>query len=372
MDWSYFRKEPDGFALKRLPTITTPVRIKDVTELGDYREDFRGASFEKGCGIYQHLFDSPWHYEIEVDTFDEAADRAPGSLLMGMAPFKGYMAEVDGLMGETEPVELDLSEAALKKAISTGLVVGNEDSGYLAGPHLPVELMGLVQRLVSSTHEAIRDFPEAYQEAVWDELVGWDGLPSKLSRMAVGAYGGPIGQKVAQEAQDKADNYVPGSEYGPPHFDPPLELHFRYQGSKDSYPKQRRVAIHHIIGVHQVYLKGRCLDSNEERSYLGHRIEGEILNAQTGELIPVDEDTTSQKLRDLLHARHTTDKPSGVAPRARSSAKASPPSSSAHVALHPGEATKRPGATRSPTPLLRRPGTWGIVFAVIIWWFVLR
>lgn len=359
MDWNYFLKEPDGFALKRLPAITKPVRIRDVTDVSDRREEFRGVAFEKGCHLYRILFDSPELYEIEVDTFDEAADRAPASMLMGMAPFKGHMAEIDGLMEETEPVELGLPETAQKKAVAAGLIAGDVDSGYMAGPKLPTELMGLIQRMVSGTRDAIHDFPEAYQEAVWDELVRWDGLPSQLSRMAVGASGGPIGQRVAEKAQAEADSYVPGSEYGPPHFDPPLELHFRYQGTRDSYPKQRRVTVHHIVGVHQVYLKGCCLDSNEERSFLGHRIDGEILNTQTGELIEVDAGTTSQQLRDALHARHTTDEPSGVAPRGRPSAEVTSPSSSTR--------TSQPS-----TPWYRRPGTWGIVAAVIVWWFVLR
>lgn len=369
MDWTHFRKEPDGFSLKRLPAVTRPVRIKDVTELSDYKDDFRGASFEEGCRLYQHLFDSHDVYEIEIDVFDEAADRAPGELLMGMAPFKGRMAEVDGLMGEKEPFELDLPEAALKKAISTGLVVGDKDSGYLAGPQLPSELTGLVQRLVSGVHEAIWDLPEPYQETVWNELVRWDGLPSKLSRMAVGAYGGPIGQRVAQEAQAEADSYVPGSEYGPPHFDPPLEIHFRYQGSRDSYPKQRRVAVHHIVGVHQLYLKGRCLESNEERSFLGHRVDGEILNTQTGELIGVDTDTTSRQLREALHARRTTDEPSGVAPKAKPEMTTANSPSGATGRAHDGQG--RTGEKSLP-PWYRRPGAWGAIIAIIILWAMFR
>ncbi len=317
--------------------------------------------------LYQTLFDSHESYEIEVDAFDEAADRAPGSLLMGMAPFKGHMAEVEGLMGESEPVDLDLPEAALRKARSKGLITGDEGS---VGPKLPEELMGLVQRMVSGAQEAIGDFPEAYQEAVWDELVRWDGLPSQLSRVAVGAHGGPVGQRVAQTAQDEADSYVPGSEYGPPHFEPPLELHFRYHGSKDSYPKQRRVAVHHIVGVHQVYLKSRCLDSNEERSFLGDRIDGEILNTQTGELISIDADTTSQQLREALRARRTTDAPSGVAPRRKPEAPDAPSSSSAYA----GSAhEKSAGHSVKPSlPWYRRPGTWGAIIAIIILWTMFR
>jgi hypothetical protein len=231
------------------------------------------------------------------------------------------------------------------------------------------ELMGLVQRLVSGAHEAVRDFPEAYQEAVWEELVGWDGLPPQLSRMAVGTYGGPIGQRVAQEAQDKADSYVPGSEYGPPHFDPPLELHFRYQGSQDSYPKQRRVAVHHIVGVHQLYLKGLCLDSNEERSFLGHRIEGEILNTQTGELISVDGGTTSQQLREALRARRTTDAPSGVAPKSKPEPISEAPPSNGTDSAHDGRG--RAGEKKLP-PWYRHPGAWGMIIAIIILWAMFR
>lgn len=357
MGWNYFRKEPDGFTLKRLPAITKPVRIKDVTDISDYRADFSGLTFEKGVTLYQSFFDSPDSYEIEIGSFDEEADRAPSSLLLEMTPFKGCMAEVDWLLGSSEPVGLSLSEISLKKARDAGLIVADSEAGYHAGPSLPAALMGLVQRMMSGTREAINGLPEAYQEAVWRELAMWDGLPHQLSRMAVGAYGGHVGQRVAESEQVKADEYVPGGEYGPPHFDPPIELHFRYQGIKDSYPKQRRVAVHHIVGVHQVYLKGRCLESNGERSFLGHRIDGEILNTQTGELIPLNAETTSQHLREMLYARRITNNPSGVAPKFQ------------HVPDSPPFSSGK--AKKSGLPWYRRPGVW-LWTVVILWWFVLR
>lgn len=363
MDWNYFRKEPVGFSLKRLPAVNKPIKIKDVTELSEWRVDFRGVSFEEGCRLYQHTFDTRGLYEIEIDTFDEAADRAPVSLLMGMAPFKGHMAELDSLIETTEPIVLALPEAALKKAISTGLVAGDEDSGYLAGPKLSDELMGLVQRMVSGAQEAIRDFPKVYQEMAWSELVEWYGLPPQLSRMAVGAYGGPIGQRLAQETQHREDNHVPGSDYGPPHFDPPLELHFHYQGSRDSYPKHRRVAIHHIIGVHQVYMKGRCLDRDEERSFLGHHIHGEILNTQTGELIPVANDTTSCQLREVLRAQWNTSDPSGVA----SKSKQVEPKGSA-FSITPAHDSSMSPREKLISPWYRRYGIWLIpAFFFLLW-----
>lgn len=358
MDWSYFRKEPDGFSLKRLPAVTKPVRIKDATEVGDYREDFIGVSFDSGVVRYQRLFDSPDCYEIDVEPFDEAADRAPASLLLEMAPFKGHMADVEGLIGSPEPVDLELSEAALEKAIASRLVEGGAATGYRTGPRLAGEFTGLIERMISGVREAIGNMPESYQAAVWHELVIWDGLPRDLARKTVGAHGGPIGRRIADEAQTEVDSYAPGSEYGPPHFDPPLELHFHYQGSRDSYPKQRRVAVHHIVGVHQAYLKGRCLESNEERSFLGHRIDGEILNTQTGELIAVSPDTTSQQLREALRALRTTDKPSGVAPRGKVDPTPTP---------SPSPLAKKPG-----TPWHRRPAIWLWVAAILLWWFVLR
>lgn len=358
MDWSYFRKEPDGFSLKRLPAASQLVRIKDVTELDDYRPDFRGLSFEEGLSLYQHLFDGPDAYELEIDSFNEAADRASASILEGMSPFKGHISDVEELVEGLEPVELELSATATKKAEASGLVAGDQESGYLAGPRLAAEYLKLIQRMVSGIHEAISDMPAPYQEATWRELVVWDGLPCQLSRQAVGAYGGLIGRRVAQEAQANADNYVPGSEYGPPHFDPSLEVHFRYQGPKDSHPKQRRVAVHHIVGIHQVYLKGRCLESNGERSFHGHCIEGEILNTSTGEVIPVDRSTTSQQLREALGSRRTTDAPSGVA--------------------RPGQTIDTPYPAPQASPAedrgkrLRNPVPWLLAGTILVWWLMVR
>ncbi|EWG99904.1 hypothetical protein [Halomonas sp. BC04] len=213
MDWSYFRKEPDAFSLKRLPAVTKPVRIKDVTDLDDYRSDFRGLSFADGIDLYPRLID---YCEIETDTFDEAADRAPASFLAEMAPFKGHMEEAAWMIEGSEPIELGLSAPAIKKAEASGLITGDVDNGYQAGPEMASAFIKLIQRMMEGVHEAIRDMPEPYQETVWHELVMWDGLPRQLARQAVGKYGGPIGQRVSEKAQAEADGYVPGSQYGDP------------------------------------------------------------------------------------------------------------------------------------------------------------
>ncbi|RCV87483.1 hypothetical protein [Billgrantia montanilacus] len=213
MDWSYFRKEPDAFSLKRLPAVTKPVRIKDVTDLDDYRSDFRNLSFSEGVDWYQRWID---FYEIETDTFDEAADRASAPFLAEMAPFKGHMEEAAWLMEDSEPIELGLSAPAIKKAEASGLITGDADNGYQAGPEMASAFTKLIQRMMDGVHESIRDMPEPYQETVWHELVMWDGLPGPLGRQAIREYGGSIGQRVAEKAQAEADSHAPGSKRGDP------------------------------------------------------------------------------------------------------------------------------------------------------------
>lgn len=86
MDQEYFRdSKSGGFSLRRLPPIKSPIRVTDITELGEYAPDYRGMSFEAAVSHYQANFDN---YELDVADHEEVFDNAPAEYLGDLAVFR--------------------------------------------------------------------------------------------------------------------------------------------------------------------------------------------------------------------------------------------------------------------------------------------
>lgn len=84
-------------------------------------------------------------------------------------------------------------------------------------------------------------------------------------------------------------------------FDEPIEVLFKYQGERDSAPKERHVQIERVFTKGgRVFLKGMCLKSQGMKMFMVDRIKGGMVSPATGELVDPREFTRVDDLRQAL------------------------------------------------------------------------
>lgn len=224
MNWDYFRDPKTGkFRLKRLPPIKSPIPVKDVTEVNDYRGDYEHLAFDEALKQYQARFDA---YDIEIDDPDSVFESAPAKYLGGLSAFRQDTGLFWSLMEmedpsddsqalKTSPIIAEklaglvrivrpadgagvrailgkYTAAELKEACSSlGLKVGgkkgdliqrlseHEDAnpGAVPMPTLVMPMPALKERyrecyigMIEALVDQLADYPERYRRAVLEEL----------------------------------------------------------------------------------------------------------------------------------------------------------------------------------------------------------
>lgn len=129
MDWDYFRNAETGkFRLKRLPKITKPIRVADVTDISGEHEFFRGLDMPEGIKTYQELFDHAGAYEIELEDYQDAIAALPKEILGSLAGLAGNSSTLFGLLdnsradGEDTATSVEVPPSFAEKASGAGLV----------------------------------------------------------------------------------------------------------------------------------------------------------------------------------------------------------------------------------------------------------
>lgn len=236
MDWDYFRHPEHGrFKLRRLPTVKTPAKVIDLTEIADHSPDFRGLDMEEGISHYQRLFDDKLSYDVEIEEIADAFKRAKKAKLGDLAVFKGDYSLVEHCIEYLMQPEQDLDElpefpeSVVPKALKAGYITQHRpvsEEEWAAGldiwkmtalkeladkagierskrkddmaqalakagmegnsdiPFPPVyepthkvidDLEVWIDGLVGELHETLKDYPKHYQAAVWDEIqLDWE------------------------------------------------------------------------------------------------------------------------------------------------------------------------------------------------------
>ncbi|KAA0015503.1 hypothetical protein F0A16_20670 [Salinicola corii] len=123
MDWDYFRADDGGFKLKRLPPLKAPIKVKDETDLSDWRGDFRGLSFDRGLREYRDLFGA-FMYEIDYEDVADAFNRLSAKDLGELGVFAKHYGVVcdfylDASSGEDEFIT-DLGRLTEEKLLKSG------------------------------------------------------------------------------------------------------------------------------------------------------------------------------------------------------------------------------------------------------------
>ena len=224
MNWDYFRDPKTGkFRLKRLPPIKSPIPVKDVTEVSDYRDEYEHLTFDYALKQYQTEFDA---YDVEVDDPDSVFESVPAKYLGGLSAFRQdaglfqSLLEIDDLEADSRAVRTSpavaeklaglvrivrpadsagvrailgkCTAAELKEACSSlGLKVGGKkgdliqrlaeyedaNSGGVPMPTLVMPLPALKERyresyigMIEALVDQLADYPERYRRAVLEEL----------------------------------------------------------------------------------------------------------------------------------------------------------------------------------------------------------
>lgn len=204
MDWSYFESsKADRFNLRRLPTIKSPIRVVDETDIDEYREDFKENSFEGGIDTYRHTFDDQDCYEVELESIEDAISRMPAARL---GPLKVFKQDPDSMIELYSCIE-DQDTAQLPDEISIraekdGLVELDGDGYFRPTALFKKEVEQFAARVVQDLGEKLLEYPEPYQQAVWD-MAASDLEPSDLFEEAIKKYGGPTARRALDAETDE-------------------------------------------------------------------------------------------------------------------------------------------------------------------------
>ena len=227
---------------------------------------------------------------------------------------------------------------------------------FLPGDELEPALQEAITNMVCGLKDVIENHPYYYQYIAWQELLldwpnhEWPWLPELIklhggAPAAAAVSARPIGQKVPSSEPFEPDDWkgsamstarleiaVPKQKIeplsvtsaprpakpSPPSssspaplksestwaandFDEPIEVLFKYQGERDSFPKERHVQIERVsTNGGRVFLKGMCLKSQGMKMFMVDRIKGSMVSPVTGELIDPSEFTRIDDLRQAL------------------------------------------------------------------------
>ncbi|MGE4534647.1 SAP domain-containing protein [Halomonas sp.] len=398
MDWRHFQDEKTGqFKLRRLPTITGPVKVYDRTDLTGLHSEYRGLDWEKAKRCYAIDFSDEYCYEPEVEDMYAAIQRGSKEVLGPLHLFKKCIDDLFQLFeeyrqapskNEIEPISLD--PAVAKKALKEELVRpvvpatteewsrhlsrfkvpelkkmleehGLATSGrkaelidrlahraleyfgavdveldYVATPELEKALVSLIERLLLHLESSLTAYPEAYQKAVWENLIlDWDhqdlvmaagenlnlplltqaearqkhqreGHKTSSSVLDPSDYRGS-GDFAISISVSSTDSLEVGSPEGSRRHMPgeavEVDVAFDYQGASDAAPRQRTITTTRVQQKDgEIYLKGFCHDSSfdVEKSFRLDRVVDVIANIQTGEMFKVKEIRGTSDLVDHL------------------------------------------------------------------------
>lgn len=223
---------------------------------------------------------------------------------------------------------------------------------FLPGDELEPALQEAITNMVCGLKHEIENHPYYYQFIAWQELLldwpshEWPWLPELIKShggapAAAAVSARPIGQKVSSSEPFEPDDWkasatstarleiaVPEQKVEPPSvnstpqpakpspspapsksestwaandFDEPIEVLFKYQGERDSAPKERHVQIERVSTKGgRVFLKGMCLKSQGMKMFMVDRIKGGMVSPITGELLDPHEFTRVDDLRQAL------------------------------------------------------------------------
>lgn len=413
MDWSLYEDPQTGrFKPKKLSITKSPIKIKEVTDLYNMRQDLKGLPMDEAKLVFKQFFNDEYAHELEVEELEVAFNRATKATLGKAFCFKGHFSAIEELLDMhpgIESIPLPLSEAQTHQAVRFNLIKrwtptdqeeweslllggykatelkammienGLEPKGrkadlardlaafamcnpekmppsyeFLPGDELKPALQEAITNMVRGLKHEIENHPYYYQFIAWQGLLlewpshEWPWLPELIkshggapAAAAVSAL--PIGQKVSSSEPFEPDDWkgsatstarleiaVPEQKVEPPSvtstpqpakpspspapsksestwaandFDEPIEVLFKYQGERDSAPKERHVQIERVSTKGgRVFLKGMCLKSQGMKMFMVDRIKGDIVSPITGELVRPSDHTRVEILREALQA----------------------------------------------------------------------
>lgn len=218
MDWSYFENsKADRFNLKRLPTIKSPIRVVDETDIEEYREDFKGLSFEGGIDTYRQTFDDHYCYEVELESIEDAISRTPAARL---GPLKVFKQDPDSMIELYSCIEdqdtAQLPDEISIKAEKDGLAEPDGDGYFRPTAVFKKEVEQFAARVVQDLGEKLLEYPVPYQKAVWD-MAASDLEPSGLFEEVIKKHGGPTARRALdaetdEDATSRLEDELAGTE----------------------------------------------------------------------------------------------------------------------------------------------------------------
>ncbi|UYV20912.1 WYL domain-containing protein (plasmid) [Halomonas qaidamensis] len=407
MDLSLYEDPQTGrFKPKKLSITKSPIKIKDVTDLSNMREDLKGLLMKEAEPIFNQFFNDEYAHELEVEEVDSAFNRATKETLGDLYCFKGHYSDLEELLlmgDDDESMSLSLSEQQTHQALKLNLIrrwtpsakgdwlsllmrghtvpelkalmIGNglEPKGkkpdlasdlaafalvnpekmpptheFLPGDGLEAALKETVTNMVFVLSGEIESHPYYYQYNVWSELMRewptyeWPWLPNIISSHGGAPASAAVRDRGVRKKVSSRDSFEPDdwketsapaarleisvpkrtveqprvistpqppkpapsnseSAWAANDFEEPIEVLFKYQGERDSVPKERHVQIDLVFAKGgRVFLKGMCLKSQGMKMFMVDRIKGGVVSPATGELIDPREFTRVDDLRQAL------------------------------------------------------------------------
>jgi len=310
VNWEYFI-DNGLFKAKRLPATSGAVKIKDVTDLDDLRAYLKEAdSVEESIKAYEHCFDDPCMYDIEVETFEEYFNRNPNKFLGDVGKLKGKLGFIEELrewdeedqeygwifiddvlgkqldrygiveikkdigeddwieflenkykvkdmksLGERFSIPLKGNKANMIKifydAIESGLVKHDKPCAIRPGGNIE-KWFGEVQvKFVSEVEFSLSkfDYPKAYTSAVWDMVVSDNSEYDLLVNQINNKYGSYLNKENYLRDDIKESDEYTTTKMSRPHKSPNI-----VSESNRGKPSKRMIAIVCIVAIITLFL----------------------------------------------------------------------------------------------------------------------
>lgn len=126
MDWSLYEDPQTGrFKPKKLSITKSPIKIKEVTDLYNMRQDLKGLPMDEAKLVFKQFFNDEYAHELEVEELEVAFNRATKATLGDLYCFRGHYSEVEDLLAlgdDDEPISLSLSEQQTHQALKLNLI----------------------------------------------------------------------------------------------------------------------------------------------------------------------------------------------------------------------------------------------------------